>query len=295
MDKPMRYCPCCNRELTLRAFYKSILPEGGYLPYCMNCCNDKYKEYLDRLSNTRAAIWCVLAELRLPFLKEVWEKTEYIIGNSTALQDVFKIYYRTMQELGYVPKGFWESDMMLTDFFAKPEKDESTKKREVVNRKKDEADKEKILKWGKFEKDGKLDDEAYLFLEATMENYTKDLDYMDANTENRYRDLARCELRLRRANEAGEGAEISKAQDSLNKQLALLGLNIFKKQETDERKLFIDRMAWLIENTEPAELEDENAYRDEAGYEKIYNSFMRSMRNILTGDRKYPNIPKDET
>ena len=74
----------------------------------------------------------------------------------------------------------------------------------------------------------------------------------------------------------------------------MLNLSDFKKNESDERKQFIDRIAWMIEETEPAEEEDESKYRDIAGYEKIYDSFMRSMRNILTGDRNYPDIPKEE-
>ena len=106
--------------------------------------------------------------------------------------------------------------------------------------------------------------------------------------------MCRAEWHKRKADESGNIGEITKAQDSLNKQLALLGLNHFKKVETDERKLFIDRIAWMIEETEPAEEEDESKYRDVAGFERIFNSFMRSMRNILVGSRDYPNIPKEE-
>ena len=142
--------------------------------------------------------------------------------------------------------------------------------------------------WGKFEP------EDYEFLNFTFNEYTQELLEMDANLIRRYRDLAKAELRKRKTDESGDIQEIAKAQDSLKKMLDMLNLSDFKKNESDERKQFIDRIAWMIEETEPAEEEDESKYRDIAGYEKIYDSFMRSMRNILTGDRNYPDIPKEE-
>ena len=154
---------------------------------------------------------------------------------------------------------------------------------------------EQIRVWGKFvNSDGELDEESYNYLNFTFEDYTKDLIEMDANLIRRYRDLCKAELRKRKADESGDIQEIAKAQDSLKKMLDMLNLSDFKKGEADERKQFIDKIAWMIEETEPAEEEDEEKYRDIAGYEKIYDDFMRSMRNILTGDRNYPTIPKEE-
>lgn len=53
-------------------------------------------------------------------------------------------------------------------------------------------------------------------------------------------------------------------------------------------------MAWKFEQTEPAEIEDENVYRDIAGYEAMYKEIMRSMENFIKGSKNYPPIPKDE-
>ena len=124
--------------------------------------------------------------------------------------------------------------------------------------------------------------------------YTSELLDIDVNLEKRFRDLAKCELRLRKANEINDGTGISRAQESLNKQLNLLKMNDFSINQKDERQKFIDRIAWMIEETEPAEEEDRAKYSDIAGYEKIYNSWMRSMKNILTGDTIYPDIPIEE-
>ena len=163
--------------------------------------------------------------------------------------------------------------------------------RDVEKEELDLTEQQKI--WGKFMSDGKLDVEAYQFLNETFEDYTKELYDMDANLEKRYRDLAKCELRLRKDNESGDGGEISKAQDSLNKQLALLKMNEFQsKQLSDEKRAFEYNVS-LIENYRPAECEQLQEYLDRVGYEKEKAILMRSIRNAIAETREYPDIPKE--
>lgn len=50
----------------------------------------------------------------------------------------------------------------------------------------------------------------------------------------------------------------------------------------------------MIEEDEPAELEDREKYRDIAGFEKSFSEIMRSMKNLIAGTREYPDIPRDE-
>ena len=76
--------------------------------------------------------------------------------------------------------------------------------------------------------------------------------------------------------------------------MKLLKIDNFKSNERSEIDKFIDRMAWKFEQTEPAEIEDENVYRDIAGYEAMYKEIMRSMENFIKGSKNYPPIPKDE-
>lgn len=284
------YCPNCQTSKSFSNFHNHILVGKKFLPYCKSCCSKKLKEYIAKTKDEGAGLWCLLAELGIPFLKEVWEPTKKIVLASTNAgrkPDLFLTYVKTVKELGLVLEGFWQSDMMLDDFI------------DISNAEESEEVKidweEQIRVWGKFvNSDGELDEESYNYLNFTFEDYTKDLIEMDANLIRRYRDLCKAELRKRKADESGDIQEIAKAQDSLKKMLDMLNLSDFKKGEADERKQFIDRIAWMIEETEPAEEEDEEKYKDIAGYEKIYDDFMRSMRNILTGDRNYPTIPKEE-
>ena len=286
MNTNKKVCGCCQVAKTPNQFHKSPMSSGQFLPICKMCCKEKLKTYTEITGSESAAFWLVLAELGVPFIKKAWDNFQSFKATATANTDLIMAYLRTLSEMEIRIDGFWQSDVML-DMLMDSLVDRENDKEEL-----DLVEQQKI--WGKFVSEGKLDIEAYQFLNETFEDYTKDLLDMDTNLEKRYRDLAKAELRKRQADETGDIQEIAKAQDNLKKILDMLNLSSFKKDEKDDRKQFIDRIAWMIEETEPAEEEDEEKYRDIAGYEKIYDSFMRSMRNILTGDRNYPEIPKEE-
>lgn len=286
MNINKKVCGCCQTAKSPNQFHKSPMSSGQFLPICKLCCKDKLKAYTEITGSESAAFWLVLSELGVPFIKEVWDEFQGFKATATPSTDLIMAYLRALSESGIKVDGFWQSDVMLDMLM------DSVVDRDVEKDELDLTEQQKI--WGKFMFDGKLDVEAYQFLNETFEDYTKELYDMDANLEKRYRDLAKAELRKRQADETGDIQEIAKAQDNLKKILDMLNLSSFRKEEKDDRKQFIDRIAWMIEETEPAEEEDEEKYRDIAGYEKIYDSFMRSMRNILTGDRNYPEIPKEE-
>lgn len=277
------YCCNCQSAKNFSTFHAHIIVGKKYLPFCKTCCNKKLRDYISITKSEGAGLWCLLAELGIPFFKEVWENTQKIVFEATGAgrkPDLLLTYLRTFKEFGIVAQGFWQSDMMLDDFVEIGENKEEDNK-EVI----DLNEQQRI--WGRFEV------EDYDFLNFTFNEYTQNLLEMDANLIRRYRDLAKAELRKRKADESGDIQEIAKAQDNLKKMLDMLNLSDFKKGEVDERKQFVDRIAWMMEETEPAEEEDESKYRDIAGYEELYNDFMRSMRNILTGDRRYPDIPPE--
>lgn len=279
-----RYCPQCDSFKPFNNFHTHVVNGRKYFPYCKTCTSARLRDYIKNTGNDGAGLWCLLAEYGVPFIRDVWNATQKVVFEATGAgrkPDLFLTYIRTLKDYGLMVEGFWQSDVMLDDLIDLG--------REVVEEEKEILDlKEQERIWGKFEP------EDYEFLNYTFNEYTQELLEMDANLIRRYRDLAKAELRKRKADESGDIQEIAKAQDNLKKMLDMLNLSSFKQDEKDDRKQFIDRIAWMIEETEPAEEENEEKYRDIAGYEKIYDSFMRSMRNILTGDRNYPEIPKEE-
>lgn len=278
------YCCNCQSAKNFSTFHAHVIVGKKYLPFCKTCCNKKLRDYISITKSEGAGLWCLLAELGIPFFKEVWENTQKIVFEATGAgrkPDLLLTYLRTFKEFGVVGQGFWQSDMMLDDFVEIGENKEKDNK-EVI----DLNEQQRI--WGRFEV------EDYDFLNFTFNEYTQNLLEMDANLIRRYRDLAKAELRKRKADESGDIGEITKAQDSLNKQLALLKLNNFKDNKQSETEKFIERMAWNIENTKPAECEDTQKYKDFSNFGINWEDIMRTVKNLVAGSREYPDVPRDE-
>lgn len=284
------YCSNCQSSKSFSNFHNHVVIGKKYLPMCKTCCNKKIKEYIQKLGNDGAALWCLLSELGIPFLREVWEPTQKIIFNSTNVgrkPDLLLTYLRTIKELGIVVEGFWQSDIMLDDLIDINKKEKQEIK-EVIDWH------EQINIWGKFLKeDGSIDEDAYNYLNFTFSDYTKDLLEMDANLIRRYRDLAKAELRKRKADESGDIQEIAKAQDNLRKMLEMLKLNEFQSNQISEEKRSYEYNVALVENYRPSECEELQEYLDKVGYEKEKAILMRSIRNSVAGTRDYPDIPKE--
>lgn len=288
--KKTKVCMACEQEKPCTAFYKSPNPLYDYVPLCNQCRNERLATYNKVAKTDGGGLWILLMELGIPFISSAWKETEEDLKGPFGRggkPNSFVRYMEHLEESGIEVQGIWQSDVMLTDLvdFA-PEAKEARKLQVEVD---------KLIKiWGRFTtKDGSIDQDAYLFLENNFENYTQELPEMDVNTENRYRDLCRCELQLRRANESGDANDISKAQDRLNKQLALLGMNDFKSNIKSEEQLAFEKRVAMIEFSKPAECEDLKKYLDMVGYDKEKAILMRSIRNAICGTRDYPDVSKE--
>ena len=289
-----RCCPICGTVKLVNYFNESPAPyHDRYIPICRNCCNMLLRKYTAETNSEPAALWLLLAQVNIPFIGELCEKALIRVNEaSTKKPSLFVTYLNLMAEWEQPYTSFLQSTNMLTDFLKTVETEAEkirVEQRPIKNMK------EEIEKWGKFTGlDGKIDRESYEFLNRTFDEYTTDILEMDTNLMNRYRDLCKCELRLRKANENGDGAEISKAQDALNKQLALLKLNDFQSRNiSDEQKAFEKKVA-MIEYSKPAECEDLQKYLDMVGYEKEKAILKRSLRNAVTGSREYPDVAEQE-
>ena len=278
-----KYCPQCESSKPFNSFHPHIVVGQKYMPWCKTCTGVKLREYIKKTGSEGAGLWCLLAECGIPFLRDVWNSTQKIISEGTGAgrkPDLFLTYVRTLKEFGIMVEGFWQSDVMLDEFI------------EVDGEGKEEQEalldlKEQERIWGKFEADD------YEFLNFTFNEYTQELLEMDANLIRRYRDLAKAELRKRKADESGDIQEIAKAQDSLKKMLDMLKLSDFQsKQMSDEKRAFEYNVS-LVENFRPAECEQLQEYLDKVGYEKEKAILMRSIRNAVAETREYPDIPKE--
>lgn len=285
MNTNRKECGCCGTSKSTAQFHKSPMDSKKFLPICKLCCRDKLKEYTKATGSESAAFWLVLSELGVPFIQEIWDKFEIFKATATPTTDLVMGYLRILSESGIKVDGFWQSDVMLDMLM------DTKVNREVVREDLDLVEQQKI--WGKFLVDGQLDIEAYQFLNQTFDEYAQDLLDMDANLIRRYRDLAKAELRKRKADESGDIQEIAKAQDNLRKMLEMLKLNEFQSNQISEEKRSYEYNVALVENYRPSECEELQEYLDKVGYEKEKAILMRSIRNSVAETRDYPDIPKE--
>ena len=278
------WCACCGKAKPKQNFLNSLNPEhNGKFPYCKSCINNKFKKYQEKLKSDEGALWCLCAELGYPVMREPYELTlKELAGNEELLKknNLFWHYHNTLKEIGFIIEGFWQSDIMLTDFIKTGEEHEEKEPTVSLEELKEN--------WGNY------DSEDYDLLEKFFNMYTEDIETMDTAMELRYRDLCKAELRKRKADENGDITEISKAEDSLRKNMALLHLDKFQSNQQSDIEKHIERMAWMVENTKPCECRELDKYKDFSNFGIKWDEILRPIKNILAGTRDFPDIPKDE-
>ena len=211
------WCVGCMSPKEKTGFIQSLNPRHHkYLPLCRSCLNARFGAYKEALKSEGGALWCLCAEMGYPVIREYYDialKHNFEAPKGTNL---FMSYHNTLKDIGLQIEGFWQSDMMLDDFVERNISQNDIAKSEK-NKALDLAEQERL--WGKFEV------EDYELLNGFFDAYTKDVDNLNYSLELRYRDIAKGELRLRKANESGDVGEIDKAQKNLKSLLDMLGLN----------------------------------------------------------------------
>lgn len=277
------WCVGCMKPKEKTAFVQSLNPHHNiYLPLCRACLNSRFKQYQEELKSEGGALWCLCAEMGYPVIREYYDMAVSRKSGASNGSTLFMAYHNTLKELGFVIEGFWQSDMKLSDFVDTGTEREKAEDKPPL----DLTEMERL--WGKFEV------EDYELLNAFFNMYTQDLPNMDTALELRYRDLCKAELRKRKADENGDIGEITKAEESLRKNMALLKLDKFQDNKQSEVEKHIERMCWMVENTKPCECEDLEKYKDFSGFGIKWAELMRCMRNLLAGTRDYPEIQKGE-
>lgn len=289
MNTNKKECGCCGTSKSTAQFHKSPMDSRKFLPICKLCCRDKLKEYTKATGSESAAFWLVLSELGVPFIQEIWDRFEIFKATATPTTDLVMGYLRILSESGIKVDGFWQSDVMLDMLM------DTKVNREVVR---EDLDLQKEIRvWGKFlDKEGKIDQSAYEYLNAKMEEYTGSLSLTRPAQINRYRDLCKAELRKIRLEEDPEATQkdISAATTEILTLMKLLKIDNFQSDSrTDVEKTLEYQMA-LMEKTKPCEDEDINKYRDFCGFYNLEQSLMRPLRNLIAGTKDYPSLTRED-
>ena len=284
-NKTVNWCGGCNSPKEKTAFIASLNPiHNKHLPICRSCLYTRFRHYKEATGSEGAALWCVCMEMGYPMLKQAYEIALKIQADKKATNfnsNLFTTYHSVLKDLGVVIQGVWQSDMELSDFIDMGDK---------MAEDKAPVDYMKLERtWGKFEATD------YDLLEEFFNMYTKDIETdMDTAMELRYRDLCKAELRKRKADESGDIGEITKAEESLRKNMALLKLDKFQDNKQTEIEKHIERTIWMNENTEPAECRELDKYKDFSGFGIKWDEIMRCVKNLIAGTREYPDVTKDD-
>lgn len=278
-----RYCPGCSTVKEKSKFYPSPIATNEYLPYCKECVGKKYRAASQALDSKWGALWCVCMEMGVPLLREKFNllKAQYDgLDGKGRRPEPFGLYLALLKDGGVQYRGIFDGDMQLSEFVdlgIEQSPEEPTQKDMDAQRK--QWDKV----WGK-----DYDDEDCQRLDEYFEDYTQDLFEMDMAMTMRYRDLCRAELKQFK----GEGDKDTFNQ--IKTLMSMLKLDDFKDNKQSETEKFIERLAFTIENTKPAECEDLEKYKDFSGFGKTWDGLMRCLKNLVAGGRDYPQIPREE-
>lgn len=278
-----RMCPCCSKVKDKTKFYPNPIKSGEYLAYCRECTSIKFRTAEANLNSKWAALWCVCMEMGVPLFKDKFEalRNQYeSYSGSGRRPEPFSMYVAMLKDAQVQYKGIFESDMQLSDFVDLNIGDDSDG---MSQKDLDAQRKEWDRIWG-----SSYNNEQCERLDNYYAAYTDSLEQMDTGRMLRYRDLCKAELRKF---EGDNGKEVT---EEILKLMKLLNIDSFESQEKSDMDRFIDRLIWKIEETEPAEEDDESKYKDIAGFENSFTHIMRCMQNLLTGTKNYPKIPRAE-
>lgn len=280
-----RLCGCCQKPKDKQTFHSNPI-KPGYMYMCKECCTTKFKNALAATGNEGVALWAVCMANDLPMVREIYEATieqlKQVPMGAGRKPSLFLTYIALLKDSDKQYRGCYDSDMQLGDFIHIGTEDEIA---ESERRDADIAEQRKVWAktWG-----ADFDDDDCVWLDDMFESYTGEIYEMDTGMEMRYRDLCRAELRKFK-----DGAD-KEVSDEIFKLMKLLKIDQFKENKRSDTEKFIERMAWQIENTKPAECEDLDKYKDVSGFEPTWGHIMRCVKNLCAGTKEYPAIPRDE-
>lgn len=273
-----RVCGKCQKAKHKTQFYK-IPKTKDYIPVCKMCLKQYFNEVQKNTGSDNVALWASLMAAGVPMMRDVYD-TMMSAGDVEG-NNMLPTYFTLAEQSNRDFVSLADSNMQLNDFVDYGEYDLNSEPEDEANVVIDAKTRRRWDKeWGAGYSDAQCQQ-----LDEYFEGYTGDLSDMDVGMMLRYRDLCKAELRKFEGDD-DKGQTTKEIVDLMK----LLKISDFQRDEKSEDEKFIDKIVWMIEETEPAEEEDEEKYRDVAGYEEMYNEMMRCMRNLLTGTKDFPDI-----
>lgn len=249
----------------------------GLMPYCKDCMQKIYQYYLKETGSEKTAVYFTLMKLDMPFINDVYNSS--VKNNKKATYDI-STYILAMFKYSQ-NKEIW-CDFSSTD--TELSKTESVVQT-IAERKKELDALEK--NWG-------IQDcaEDYDFLENTYKRYTKDIDFVNPQQEDLYKDLCRDRLLLRKINDNRYNGDesLDKVQTRIAKTMSILKLDQFennKAKTLSEQSLF-EKIRLCDENNVKDIYSEPSKYYDLNKIQYYNEKFsLRPLANMLIGNRDF--------
>ena len=266
----------CLGEVKESDFYNTWSKfTNGKTLYCKKCIDKMYNYYLQETGSAKSALYFTLMKIDIPFLEDVYNSVVDKKGENFNIS-----FYINAINAKQSNKEIW------TDFSVSDElKDTDRTIKSVAEKRQELNTLEK--KWGIQDSE-----EDYEFLEETFKRYTNDVEFINSQQEDLYKDLCRDRLLLRKINDNRYGGEetIDKVQNRISKTMSTLKLDQFesnKPKTLSEQSLF-EKIRLCDENNVQDVYSEPSKYYDLNKIQYYNEKFsLRPLANMLVGNRDF--------
>ena len=266
----------CLGEVKESDFYNTWSKfTNGKTLYCKKCIDKMYNYYFKETGSAKSALYFTLMKIDIPFLEDVYDSVVDKKGENFNIS-----FYINAINAKQSNKEIW------TDFSVSDElKDTDRTIKSVAEKRQELNTLEK--KWGIQDSE-----EDYEFLEETFKRYTNDVEFINSQQEDLYKDLCRDRLLLRKINDNRYGGEetIDKVQNRISKTMSTLKLDQFesnKPKTLSEQSLF-EKIRLCDENNVQDVYSEPSKYYDLNKIQYYNEKFsLRPLANMLVGNRDF--------
>lgn len=253
---------------------------NGKTQMCKDCSEKYYQKMLDEYKDDKLALLFTCAKLDMPFIQKVYKDTldkKNKFGNPIPFS--VASYVAELHRVSGKKEMYKDFSCSDIDIFGVDIKAMSTS---------EEKEKFKTLqkKWGT------QIEEDYEFLEEVYERYTENVEFVNSQQEDLYRDLCRDRLLLRQISDGRyKGDEsLDKVQSRIAKTMSILKLDTFEsnRPKTLSEQALFEKIRLVDENNVSDLYSEPTKYYDLNKIQEYNEKFsLRPLLNMLVGHRDF--------
>lgn len=254
--------------------------KNGYYPYCNTCIKNMLAQYIKNTGCLVGGFYYLCARLDIPFIKKVWDSIQDNPNHPVTPATVLDLYTKALNNKSLKrPFEIWD-DFSCSD--ALNDVEEARKSKEQS----EQELKDFIFNWGKQESE-----EDYEFLIYTFNRYAKNVEFVNPQQEDLYRDLCLARLEKRKAEQSNAPeTDITKIQTRILNIMNKLHLDDFEttKPKSLSEQLIFNKIAMVEQNNSEELYQRQKKYEKESQVRRyIKDLVLRPVLNFVCGNKDY--------